>query len=160
MILSGSRAWLPAVSLNSAGRMEGGMARTRTTFQPGQSGNPAGKPKGVKHRTTKIREEILANAPGLLDSLLEQAMAGDVAAAKLLLERCLPPLRGVDEPVLVPGLEGSLSEQGQAVVSAAAQGRLTPSQAATLMTALGGQARLVELDELVKRIEKLEEKAK
>ena len=28
-------------------------------FQPGQSGNPAGKPKGARHKTTLLAEKLI-----------------------------------------------------------------------------------------------------
>ena len=55
------------------------------------------------------------------------AKAGDAQAARLLLDRCLPPLRPVDAPVLfaLPA-EGGLSEQGQAVLAAVLLGNCRP----------------------------------
>lgn len=64
-------------------------AEDLTPWQPGQSGNPAGKPKGSKNRSTVIRE-LLAQ-PGLdgrnneyimMQALLDKAQTGDVPAVK------------------------------------------------------------------------------
>ena len=44
----------------------------------------------------------------------------------------------------------------QAVIDAAAAGELVPSQAAQIVTALGGVAKIIEATELLKRIEALE----
>jgi hypothetical protein len=31
------------------------------TFKPGQSGNPAGKPKGTQHKLTRLKNALAAN---------------------------------------------------------------------------------------------------
>ena len=49
-----------------------------------------------------------------------------------------------------------LADQGRAVMSAAANGEIAPAQASTLLTALGTLSRVVEVEELVVRIEQLE----
>jgi Family of unknown function (DUF5681) len=61
-------------------------------FQRGQSGNPNGKPKGVRNRATLAAEALLdGEAEALTRKAIEMAMAGDVTALKLCLERLVPP---------------------------------------------------------------------
>ena len=122
----------------------------------GVSGNPAGRRKG-SGEVAAVRAAIAARVPELLAAMLERALAGDVQAARLLLERAIAPLKAAEEPApLAMPREGSLSEQGRAVVQAAADGRLAPLQASALLAGLGNLARLVETDELTRRIEALE----
>lgn len=60
-------------------------------FQPGQSGNPAGKPKGSINMTTLLRELLaggeLEEARLILAALLGKAKDGDVPAIKLVIDR-------------------------------------------------------------------------
>ena len=60
-------------------------------WKPGQSGNPAGRK--ASSVITRVRARIAKNLPPIIDKLVSLALAGDVAAAKLLLERCVPPQR-------------------------------------------------------------------
>ena len=52
--------------------------------------------------------------------LVERALGGDVGAARLLLERVIPPLRAAEEvaPVALP--DGTLTEKGAALLVAVA----------------------------------------
>ena len=60
-------------------------------FQPGQSGNPAGKPKGARNRATLAAEALLdGEATALTRKAIELALAGDSTALRLCLERLLP----------------------------------------------------------------------
>ena len=52
--------------------------------------------------------------------------------------------------------EGTLTEHGRAVLSAVAAGELPPAQGAQLVAAIGQLARVVEIDELERRIAALE----
>ncbi|WP_320415827.1 DUF5681 domain-containing protein [Methylomonas montana] len=54
-------------------------------FKPGQSGNPAGRPKD-KTPATLLRKSILGDMPDVLKKLVELAKGGDVAAAKVLID--------------------------------------------------------------------------
>ena len=54
--------------------------------------------------------------------------------------------------------EGNLAQQAHAVVQAVADGDIAPSQAAQIISALGGVAKIVETTDLLDRIAKLEEK--
>ncbi len=125
-------------------------------FVKGQSGNPAGRPKN-SGALGEIRKSILNHVPDIIARLVINAKCGDVMAAKLLLERVLPPVKSIEEPVAFNLTEqGNLTDQGNAILQAASEGELTPSQASSLLSGLGSLARVKELDELDKRITALE----
>ena len=67
-------------------------------FQPGQSGNPAGKPKGSRNKTTLAMEALLdGEHEAITRKAIELAKDGDGLALRLCIERLLPPRR--DRPV-------------------------------------------------------------
>ena len=69
----------------------------------------------------------------------------------------MPPVKSIEEPVAFNLTEqGNLTDQGNAILQAASEGELTPSQASSLLSGLGSLARVKELDELDKRITALE----
>ncbi|MBK9238524.1 MAG: hypothetical protein IPO19_22185 [Rhodoferax sp.] len=91
---------------------------------------------------------------------MSAAQGGDVQAARLILERVLPPVKAVEQAVTLQLPEdGTLTAKAAAVLSAAAVGLLAPGQAAQLIAALGTLAKLSEVDELAARIKTLEEKS-
>ena len=126
-------------------------------WKPGQSGNPKGRPPGTGE-VAKMRAAIAGNVPAILESLTTAALAGDVQAARLLLERALPPIKPVEQsqPLSLP--DGTLTEQGRAVLASVAAGELAPGQGAALLGAIGTLARVAEIDELARRIEALEDR--
>lgn len=124
-------------------------------WKPGESGNPTGRKPGTG-QVAKLRAAIAEQLPGLLDAMVVRALDGDVGAARLLLERTVAPLRAV-EPALTLALpDGSLTDQGRAVLKAVAAGELAPGQGAALLGAIGTLARVAEIDELTARVEALE----
>jgi len=132
---------------------------TKGQFVKGLSGNPAGRPRtSLGHR---VRERVAAHLDELVDLLLDKAREGDVQAARTLLERCAPSLRPEEAAVQVavpPGAD--LTATGRALIDAAVAGEVAPGQAAALVGAVGAVARVVETDELIRRIEQLEEQAR
>ena len=54
-------------------------------FIKGVSGNPAGRPKGIKDKRHRYAESIESMIPEVLESVFQKAVAGDMAAAKMLL---------------------------------------------------------------------------
>ena len=124
-------------------------------WKTGESGNPAGRKPGTGE-AAKIRAAIADRVPQLLDKLMALAMEGDTAAARLLLERAVPPLKAVEQPhaLNLPG--GTLTEQGRAVLASVASGELAPGQGAQLLAAIGTLGKVTELDELTARIAALE----
>lgn len=125
-------------------------------FSPGKSGNPEGRPKGIPNPSTKLRQAIAADLPEIIDTLRQQALSGDVAAARLLLERALPPLRPESQPESVVATGESLGERTEAVVKATLAGQLSPTAGAELVGVLAGSARVLEIAELAQRLELLE----
>ena len=126
-------------------------------FKKGQSGNRAGRPKGIKDRRVKYRELLEHHTPALVDKAVKLALGGDTAALRLCLERVIPAIKTKDEPIKLDRLTGTLTEQGQTIIQAMAKGTLVPSEATTMLQALATQARITELDVLEQRLRALEE---
>ncbi|MCZ8235945.1 MAG: DUF5681 domain-containing protein [Inhella sp.] len=126
-------------------------------WKPGESGNPQGRKPGTGE-VAKLRAAISEHVPAIIQSLTSAALSGDVAASRLLLERVIAPMKATEEaqPLTLP--DGTLTEQGRAVIAAIRDGKLSPTQGATLLAALGTLAKLTEADELERRIAALEGK--
>ena len=124
-------------------------------WKPGESGNPGGRKPGTGE-VAKIRAAIGERVPEILDKLMTQAMEGDTAAARLLLERAIAPLKAAEQPQALTLPDGTLTQQGRAVLACVAAGELAPGQGAALLGAIGSLARVAEIDELAARITALE----
>lgn len=126
-------------------------------WRPGESGNPNGRPKSAGS-VAQFREAIAEHVPGIIEKLKAAALDGDVSAARLLLERAVPPIKATEEATPLALSGETLTAQGRDVLAAVAAGDLAPSQGAALLSALGTMAKLAEVDELERRIQALEEK--
>lgn len=126
-------------------------------FQPGQSGNPNGRPRLAANAET-IRDQIRQAVPGIVTRLIAASEGGDTSASKLLLERVLPALKPTDQALVLP-LPATPAEAARAVLGAVSTGQVTPDEASKLMAGIAGLARIIEVDELLARIERLEEHA-
>ena len=128
-----------------------------TGWKKGQSGNPAGRKPGAGE-VGAIRAAIAAQVPAIIKQLTTAALAGDVGAARLLLERTVALLKAV-EPTVVVNMDGqTLTDQGRAVLASVVAGDVAPSQGAALLTSIGTLTRVRELDELATRVAALEAK--
>jgi hypothetical protein len=128
----------------------------KSGWRKGQSGNPKGRPTGASE-VARIRASLADHLPDIITKLVERAKGGDMQAARLLLERILPPVKVVENTVLIDMPQGaSLTEHGAAVMQAVAAGIIAPSQGAALLSGLGSVAKLKEIDELEARIVALE----
>ena len=129
---------------------------TTTKFKPGQTGNPNGRPKD-KTPATLLRKSIIGEMPEIINKLVELAKGGDVAAAKVLLDRCVPALKPQAMPINLP-VNGTLAEQGGEIIRATMAGQIPPDIGAQLITALSNQGKLIELQELTERLSRIEKK--
>lgn len=125
-------------------------------WRPGASGNAKGKPRGVG-AVTKLRKQIADAVPEIVAVLVDAARNGDVQAARVLLDRAIPTLRAVEAPQPLALPNGTLTDQGRAVLSGVASGEVGPVSASALIGAIAALARVAEVDELMRRLEKLEQ---
>ena len=123
-------------------------------FEKGKSGNAKGRPKSMT--ATLLRQAINDDMPDILNKLIELAKGGDVQAIKLVLERVCPALKPQAVPINLPLVE-SLAGQGNEIIRATMSGQIPPDIGSQLITALANQAKIIEVDELTKRIEALEQ---
>jgi hypothetical protein len=135
--------------------------KTTTSWKPGQSGNPKGKPKGTKNRATML---AIAAMEGDLDeivrSVIDAAKKGDIVAARLIIDKLIPMSK--DRPVslkLPKALDAASCLQAQAaVVDAVSCGEILPGEGQALSGLIENQRRALETLELEKRLTAIEEK--
>ena len=126
-------------------------------FKAGQSGNPAGRPRGTVSPVTRlIRESSL----DVVATVIDAAKGGDMQAAALILARGVPTLKATQEPVeLITAAEFeqmTTPERAEAILAAAVSGRIAPDVAQQLITSLTAVAGVTEWAELARRVEELE----
>lgn len=116
-------------------------------------GRPAGQ--GV---VARLRRELLEDGKlgKLVDKTYDLAMAGDVSAIRILLDRVIPALRVQAAPVQFDLPAGTPTEQARALLTAAAAGELPPDVAAELIAACGRLVAIEQGDELRKRLDALD----
>ncbi|NDV13545.1 DUF5681 domain-containing protein [Crenobacter caeni] len=149
----------PKPAKSSVEQEAGSQKPKRGCWKPGESGNPAGRRKGSS-RANLLRETLGPDRlTAIIGVLADKAMGGDTTAAKILLDRTLPPLKPVEpplEPLAVPE-QGNILASAERVMQAVLQGALPPSQAAAIMAGLTGLARVREVEELEQRLQALEQ---
>ena len=132
--------------------------KANNQFIKGQSGNPQGRPKG-SGLSAQLRAAIEQDAPSIIKAMIEQAKAGDMQAAKALLDRVLPALKPESQAIHLPELvaAGTMAEKARAAIDAAGAGAVSPSAASDLVSAIAALAKIIETTELQKRLEALEQ---
>ena len=126
-------------------------------FASGQSGNPRGRPAGEESKAARLRKTIQAHMPALLDVVVSNAMAGDVQAARILIERAIAPLKPREATVLLAMPENaSMTDYARAAIDAVSTGSMAVSQGATFINAINAFQHIVEVDDIVTRIAALE----
>jgi hypothetical protein len=123
-------------------------------------GNP-GRPHGSRHKTTLAVQSLLdGEGEALTRKAVELALAGDVTALRLCLDRIIPARK--DAPVLfdLPAMDGAASAATAmgAILSSVASGGLTPSEASGLAGLVEGYRKALETTEIEARLKALEEK--
>lgn len=131
-------------------------------FEPGQSGNPAGKAKGTRNRTTVALEAILQDeAESITRKAIELAQAGDTVALRLCMDRLIPVRK--DRPITftLPEIEAAadLTKATRALLEGVANGEITPSEAAELSKLVEAHTKAIEAVDLATRLTALEQAA-
>jgi len=131
-------------------------------FQKGESGNPAGRPRGARNRATILMQNLLADdAETIVRKAIELAKDGDIAAIRMCMDRLAPARR--DEPVVLDlppfATAADIVAASATIVAAAAAGDLTPSEAADLAKVIDIYVRALETKSFEERLTKLEDGA-
>ena len=130
-------------------------------FQPGQSGNPAGKPRGTRHKATMLAEALMDGAvEDVVNAVLNAAREGDMTAARLILDRIAPLRKGRPVPLPLPTVETAADVMAAlgVTVAAMADGEISPDEAAVVAGVLEIKRRAIETVEIERRIAALEER--
>jgi len=130
-------------------------------FAPGVSGNPAGRPRGSRNKTSALCADLLsASAAPIFEKVIRMARKGDVVALKLCVDRLLPIRAARDRAVelVLPAAQSAadLVAATAVVIERAASGDITLSEAKEFMALLEGQRKAIETSHLAVRIEALE----
>lgn len=128
-------------------------------FKPGTSGNPQGKPAGTRSKSTQLLLKLMDDdAPAIARVVINSAKGGDLMAAKIILDRLIPPAK--ERPVNVDLPDTSTSEgvsaAQSAILQAVASGDLLPGEASTLSAIVEAKRRAIETQEMSDRITALE----
>ncbi len=130
-------------------------------FNPGQSGNPGGRPKGALNKTTLAIQALFdGEAEILTRKVVELAKEGNPMALRLCLERLLPPRK--DRPITfalpkINGVKDLIAALG-AILEAMAQGDITPAEGQTLTAMLDSYRKGFEIADLEARIAAIEKR--
>jgi len=128
-------------------------------FQKGQSGNPDGRPAGSRNAATQLAEALLdGEAAALTRKLVELALEGDRAALKLAFERIVPR-RARTRPFPLPAINSAadLMPAMAAIARAAAEGVITPFDAAEMARLVETMSRAAEIGDFDRRLAALEQ---
>ena len=130
-------------------------------WKKGQSGNPSGKPQGMRNKATMMVINLMEQgAEEITKAVIDAAKGGDLMAARLVIERLAPPLR--ERPITL-NLPSTATAEGisaaqQAILQAVGVGDLLPGEGATLAGIVEIRRKALETQELESRITALEAK--
>jgi hypothetical protein len=119
---------ISAETVTAEGRRRGG----GRPFRKGQSGNPAGRKRGSKNKSTLAAQVLLdGEAEALTRKAVEVAMTGNALALKICLDCLFPTRRERAVAFSLPRIENAegLAAALTAIADATAQGELTPGEA-------------------------------
>jgi Family of unknown function (DUF5681) len=128
-------------------------------FEKGESGNPAGRPRGSRNRTALLMENLLGyEAEAIGRKAVEMALKGDMAAIRLCMDRLAPARKDESIAFELPPLEKPADSVAAAatLVAAVAEGELTPSEAAQLAKVIEVYVRAIETKVFDERLASLE----
>jgi hypothetical protein len=129
-------------------------------FAKGQSGNPAGRPRGSTNRSTRAAQLLLdGEATALTRKAVELALAGDPTALRLCLDRTIAPRRDRSVELPLPPIDSAADILGaiKAVADAVGRGGITPAEGFALSQMIESFLRAIDASDFDNRLRQLEE---
>jgi hypothetical protein len=128
-------------------------------FQKGQSGNPAGRPRGALNRATVLAQTLLSErAESIAGKVIELAERGDMTALRVCMDRLVPVIKHQPIAVELPPIEKPADsvDAAASIAAAVAAGELTATEAAELAKVVDVYVRAVDSKGFDERLSKLE----
>jgi hypothetical protein len=132
-------------------------------FPKGRSGNPVGMRPGTRHRMTLLAEELMTDdVKAVIAKVVRKAKAGDMSAARMILDRIVPPRKGRAVLFPLPPIKttGDVVSALAAITAAMSGGQLSPAEALEVSSVVELQRRAIETQEIEVRLHALEERLK
>lgn len=125
-------------------------------FQKGQSGNPLGRPVGIRDRRAALREALDAHSEALLNAAVKSALEGNTTVLVALLARLIPTVKAEYHRYNISDSGGGPARCSDRVVSAAMSGELPADIAREVIQGITLHERVLESQQMLARLEKLE----
>jgi hypothetical protein len=135
-----------------------GTQQHRGRFQPGQSGNPKGRPVGSRHKATLAALALLeGDLEVITTKLIEKAKAGEQWAITLVMNKLIPNAK--DQPVTfrLPRMDGAhdLRQAMACILKAMSKGELTPDEGQAIAQVMSVMGLAMMVEDLEKKVERL-----
>jgi hypothetical protein len=129
-------------------------------FQPGQSGNPSGRPAGSKSKVSQLVGDMIAEkAEEITKILIDKALDGDAGCLKLIIERLSPAPKDNNINIELPNITqpGDLTKAIAGIINQVSNGDITPLEGQSLIKMFEGWKAAFSLEEIEQRLCQLEE---
>ena len=130
-------------------------------WKKGESGNPTGKPAGTRNKATVMVQTIMERgAKEIAEAVVGLAKEGDLSAARLVIERLVPPAKERPIALVMPDTASAegIAQAQAAILQAVATGEILPGEGATLSNIVEARRKALETQQLEQRISALESK--
>jgi hypothetical protein len=132
-------------------------------FQPGQSGNPLGRPKGARNKVTQFIEALIdGQGQAIGETALQKALDGDSAMLRAMLDRLAPRHREraieFDVAKIVTASDARVASTE--LLAACTRGEISLNEATQFMGLLTSHVKLVDTADLETRVATLEKERK
>jgi hypothetical protein len=120
-----------------------------------------GRPRGSRNKTTLALQEMLGqHGEALMKKCVVMAMQGDRAAMRVCMERLLPPRKQSPVQFRLPPIRtaAELAKAQARMLEAFSRGQLTPAEAETINNLVESRRRVLETEELERRLQVLEQR--